>query len=36
MRIDFILMDKTFRINDFKTFSQNLSDHYPIVSTFNL
>jgi endonuclease/exonuclease/phosphatase family metal-dependent hydrolase len=36
MRIDFILMDKTFRVNDFKTFSQNLSDHYPIVSTFNL
>jgi len=36
MRIDFILMDKTFRINDFKTFSQNLSDHFPIISTFNL
>jgi len=36
MRIDFILMDKTFRINDFKTFNQNLSDHFPIISTFNL
>jgi len=36
MRIDFILMDKTFRINEFKTFSQNLSDHFPIISTFNL
>lgn len=36
MRIDFILMDNSFRINDFKTFNKNLSDHFPIISTFNL
>jgi len=36
MRIDFILMDNSFRINEFKTFDKNLSDHFPIISTFNL
>lgn len=36
MRIDFILMDNSFRINEFKTFNKNLSDHFPIISVFNL
>ena len=36
MRIDFILMDNSFRINDFKTFDIDLSDHFPIISTFDL
>ena len=36
MRIDFILMDNSFRINEFKTFDKKLSDHFPIISTFNL
>ncbi|MDC1492944.1 endonuclease/exonuclease/phosphatase family protein [Flavobacteriaceae bacterium] len=36
MRIDFILMDSSFRINNFKTFKNNLSDHFPIISIFNL
>ena len=36
MRIDFILIDDSFRINDFKTFDIDLSDHFPIISTFDL
>ena len=36
MRIDFILIDDSFRINDFKTFGIDLSDHFPIISTFDL
>jgi vancomycin resistance protein VanJ len=36
MRIDFILMDGSFKVNDFKTFDIDLSDHFPIISTFNL
>ena len=32
LRIDFILTDKLFKINDFKTFNINLSDHEPVYS----
>ena len=34
LRIDFILSDKVFKINYFKTYSINLSDHEPIFSQF--
>ena len=36
IRIDFILTDKRFKIQRFKTFDQHLSDHYPIMATFKL
>lgn len=37
MRIDFILADKKFEVNGFKTLNDiKLSDHYPIVATLNL
>lgn len=37
LRIDFILADKRFKINGFKTYSDiNLSDHYPVKATLNL
>jgi endonuclease/exonuclease/phosphatase family metal-dependent hydrolase len=37
LRIDFILADKQFEVNGFKTFNDiKLSDHYPIVATLNL
>lgn len=36
MRIDFILVDKSIRVNDFKTIDKKLSDHFPIISIFNL
>ena len=37
LRIDFILADKRFKVNGFKTYSDiNLSDHYPIKATLNL
>ncbi|NNK87233.1 MAG: endonuclease/exonuclease/phosphatase family protein [Flavobacteriaceae bacterium] len=36
VRIDFILADPVFRINGFKTFNVNLSDHYPILSSLSL
>jgi endonuclease/exonuclease/phosphatase family metal-dependent hydrolase len=37
LRIDFILADKRFKINGFKTYNDiNLSDHYPIKATLNL
>ena len=32
MRIDFILTDKSIEVNNFKTFSINYSDHYPILA----
>lgn len=32
IRIDFILVDKGFDINSFKTFDVPLSDHYPIMT----
>ena len=34
LRIDFILSDKFFKINNFKTYNINLSDHEPIFSQF--
>ncbi len=36
MRIDFILADKDFTVNGFKTFDNLLSDHYPIKTTLKL
>ncbi|MFC0605464.1 endonuclease/exonuclease/phosphatase family protein [Winogradskyella pulchriflava] len=36
LRIDFILADKSFTVNGFKTFEQKLSDHYPIKTTIKL
>ena len=35
LRIDYILHSPEFKINSFKTTKVNLSDHLPIVSTFN-
>jgi len=36
MRIDFILADKAFTVNGFKTYDVLLSDHYPIKTTLTL
>jgi endonuclease/exonuclease/phosphatase family metal-dependent hydrolase len=36
VRIDFILVDKSFDINAFKTFDIQLSDHYPIIAKLKL
>jgi endonuclease/exonuclease/phosphatase family metal-dependent hydrolase len=36
MRIDFILADENMTINNFKTFSVNYSDHFPIMARINL
>ncbi|MCB0398849.1 MAG: endonuclease/exonuclease/phosphatase family protein [Winogradskyella sp.] len=37
LRIDFVLADKRFKINGFKTYNDiNLSDHYPVKATLNL
>ena len=37
LRIDFILVDKQFKVNGFKTFDdKKLSDHYPIKATISL
>ncbi|WP_430467779.1 endonuclease/exonuclease/phosphatase family protein [Winogradskyella ouciana] len=36
LRIDFILVDKNFTVNGFKTFDNKLSDHYPIKATIAL
>ena len=35
LRIDYILHSPEFELNTFKTTDVNLSDHFPIVSTFN-
>ena len=35
LRIDYILHSPEFELNSFKTTKVNLSDHFPIVSTFN-
>jgi len=35
LRIDYILHSPKFKINSFKTTDVNLSDHFPIISTFN-
>lgn len=36
MRIDFILADKDFIVNGFKTYDVKLSDHYPIKATLKV
>lgn len=36
IRIDFILVDKSFSVNMFKNFSEKLSDHYPIMAKISL
>ena len=36
MRIDFILADLDFEVQEFKTYDLDLSDHYPILSRFRL
>ncbi|MCL7763518.1 endonuclease/exonuclease/phosphatase family protein [Polaribacter sp. Z014] len=35
MRIDFILTDNTATINQFKTYTEKYSDHYPIMARIN-
>jgi len=36
MRIDFILADENMTVNNFKTYTVNYSDHYPIMARLNL
>jgi len=36
LRIDFILSDKAFTVNGFKSYDVKLSDHYPIKATLKL
>ena len=36
IRIDFILADKAFTINNFKTYDQKYSDHFPILTKVSL
>ena len=36
MRIDFILVDESFTVHSFKTFSEHFSDHFPIQSVISL
>lgn len=36
LRIDFMLIDETIKINQFKKFNIKLSDHYPIFSRINI
>jgi len=36
LRIDFILVDNTFEVEEFKTFNNKYSDHYPVKATLNL
>lgn len=36
IRIDFILADKTFAINSFKSYDQKYSDHFPILTKVSL
>ncbi len=35
-RIDYALFDKKIKINSYKIIQKELSDHYPVVTTFNL
>ena len=35
-RIDFILVDDNFIVNNYKTFKYNFSDHFPIMARINL
>ncbi len=36
LRIDFLLSDKKFKINNFKVVKKKFSDHYPIVSYYGI
>lgn len=36
LRIDFILIDKDYEVLQFKTFEDQLSDHYPIITRIRL
>ena len=36
VRIDFILVDESFSVNGFKSFSEKLSDHFPILARVSL
>lgn len=36
MRIDFILVDQSFVVHKFKTFSEHYSDHFPVQSVISL
>jgi len=36
VRIDFILADKDFAINNFKTYNEKYSDHFPILTKISL
>ncbi|WP_194766021.1 endonuclease/exonuclease/phosphatase family protein [Tamlana sp. I1] len=36
VRIDFILSDKRFKVNDFKNYDVHYSDHFPIMATLSL
>ncbi len=36
LRIDFILTDKAFEINSFKTYDVEYSDHYPVMTKLSL
>jgi len=36
MRIDFILSDDKFEVKSHKNFNHKLSDHFPIMASFNL
>ncbi|MBN4085207.1 endonuclease/exonuclease/phosphatase family protein [Flavobacteriaceae bacterium AH-315-B10] len=33
VRIDFILVDESFKVNGFKNYEEKLSDHYPIMTS---
>lgn len=35
-RIDFILVDENFTVNNYKTFKDDFSDHFPIMARVNL
>ena len=36
VRIDFILVDESFKVNSFKTYKEKLSDHFPILTKVSL
>lgn len=36
VRIDFILVDESFKVNGFKSYEEKLSDHYPILTKLEL
>ncbi|MBK7959034.1 MAG: hypothetical protein IPK03_13625 [Bacteroidetes bacterium] len=35
LRIDYIFTSNKFKINSYKVISKNLSDHYPLIISFN-